>query len=61
MTLGVLTEKGISMNVSPILNFEEGGNMLMSGLMKKGRKDNEKITHLIDLCNKLKKYDQVSK
>jgi hypothetical protein len=56
MTLGVLTEKGISMNVSPILNLEEG-NMMMSGLMKKGRKDNEKITTLIDLSNKLKKYD----
>ena len=40
MTLGVLTENGISMNVSPIDATASG----LSGLMKKGTKNNEKIT-----------------
>jgi|LauGreDrversion4_2_1035121.scaffolds.fasta_scaffold62911_4 hypothetical protein len=40
MTLGVLTENGISMNVSPIDATASG----LSGLMKKGSKNNEKIT-----------------
>ena len=56
MTLGVLTENGISMNVSPIDATASG----LSGLMKKGTKNNEKITQMIDLISKLKKLDQVS-
>ncbi len=59
MTLGVLTENGISMNVSPISGYDNAGSAL-SGLMRqKGgvQKNNEKITQLIDLISKLKRYD----
>jgi hypothetical protein len=41
MTLGVLTENGISMNVSPIDSTAASNGL--SGLMKKGSKNNEKI------------------
>lgn len=58
MTLGVLTENGISMNVSPL--FEEN-NLALSNLRKKGQQNNEKITALIDLTNRLRKYDTLSK
>lgn len=57
MTIGVLTENGISMNVSPIYSGFDSSQML-SGLMKKGAKNNEKITLMIDMINKLKKLDQ---
>ncbi len=56
MTIGVLTENGISMNVSPIYSGFDSSNLL-SGLMKKGTKNNEKITLMIDMINKLKKLD----
>lgn len=56
MTIGVLTENGISMNVSPIYSGFDSSNLL-SGLMKKGNKNNEKITLMIDMINKLKKLD----
>jgi hypothetical protein len=55
MTLGVLTENGISMNVSPIDSTVAANGL--TGLMKKGSKNNEKITQLIDLVNKIKKLD----
>ena len=60
MTLGVLTENGISMNVSPITGLEDS-NMLLAGLIKKGHKQNEKITQLIELTHKLKKLDTINK
>jgi hypothetical protein len=56
MTIGVLTENGISMNVSPIFSGFDSSSML-NGLMKKGSKNNEKITQMIDMINKLKKLD----
>jgi hypothetical protein len=59
MTLGVLTENGISMNVSPICAIDS--SHILAGLMKKGQKHNEKITQLIDLINKLKKFDIANK
>lgn len=58
MTLGVLTENGISMSVSPISAFEN--NLMISEHEKKGLKNNEKITNLINLTLKLKKLDTVS-
>jgi hypothetical protein len=57
MTIGVLTENGISMNVSPIGGGFDSSNIL-TGLMKKGVKNNEKITQMIDMIGKLKKIDQ---
>jgi hypothetical protein len=42
MALGVLTENGISMNVSPI--SEDNHQLLLNGLQQKGKKQNEKIT-----------------
>ena len=59
MTIGVLTENGISMNVSPIFSTGFDSQSVLGGLMKKGSKNNnEKITQLIDMINKLKKLDQ---
>jgi len=58
MTLGVLTEKGISMSVSPISAFEN--NLMMTEHIKKGLKNNEKITTLINLTVKLKKLDTMA-
>ena len=55
MTLGVLTENGISMNVSPIAGYEDGQLKALKGLMK--GKQNERITLLIDYTQKLKKLD----
>ena len=55
MTLGVLTENGISMNVSPIAAYEDGQLKALKGLMK--GKQNERITLLIDYTQKLKKLD----
>lgn len=46
------------MNVSPL--FEEN-NLALSNLRKKGQQNNEKITALIDLTNRLRKYDTLSK
>lgn len=48
MALGVLTENGISMNVSPI---SDDNHQLLLGLQTKGQKQNEKITALINLTN----------
>jgi hypothetical protein len=43
MSIGVLTESGVSMNVSPVAGFDS--NQVLSGLLnKKGSKNNEKIT-----------------
>jgi biotin-(acetyl-CoA carboxylase) ligase len=56
MALGILTESGIIMNSAPILLDEKETSLL--GLHKKSHK-NEKITHLIDLQKKLKKFDNM--
>ena len=53
MALGVLTEAGISMNVSPVAD-----NALL--IQRKGKLQNEKITLLIENANKLKKIDTAS-
>jgi len=58
MTLGVLTEKGISMNVSPISGYEEGQVKSLKGLVK--GKQNERITSLIELTERLKKLDNAT-
>lgn len=64
MTLGVLTENGISMNVSPIAAYDES---TLSSLMSKGGvgggrgKQNERITALIEYTEKLKKLDAAGK
>lgn len=58
MALGVLTENGISMNVSPVT--DDHSMMLLNGLTSKGKKQNEKITQLIEYTNKLKKLDTIT-